>query len=238
MEIIERPCYIALDFYTTEQVNDFLDPFDTEGLCIKVGMALFYQTGPALLADLKGAGCHIFLDLKLHDIPNTVKQTMKGLAGFGVDMVNVHAAGGKVMMEAALAGLEQGTPPGFLRPDCIAVTQLTSTSQQMMNQFLMIEGKMEDVTVSYAKMAHSAGLDGVVCSPLEVPAIKAACDPYFQTVTPGIRRKGDANADQARVTTPAQAKALGSDAIVVGRSITEAKAPAEAYDQIKAEWCR
>lgn len=234
--MINRPVYIAMDFSAPEQVNDFLDRFDTEGLCVKVGMELFYQTGPALLADLKGCGCRIFLDLKLHDIPHTVKKAMRGLAGFGVDIVNVHAAGGKAMMEAALEGLDQGVPLSVNRPDCIAVTQLTSTSQQMMNQYLMIEGKIEDVTVSYAKMAESAGLDGVVCSPLEVPAIKEACGSYFKTITPGIRLSDDAAGDQARVTTPQQACELGSDAIVVGRSITEAKDPLRAYEQIKAEW--
>lgn len=234
--MIERPIYIALDFSTPEQVNNFLDHFDTQGLCVKVGMELFYQVGPALFADLKGCGCRIFLDLKLHDIPHTVKKAMKGLAGFGVDVVNVHAAGGQAMMEAALEGLDQGTPLGMDRPDCIAITQLTSISQQMMNQYLLIGGKIEDVSVSYAKMAESAGLDGVVCSPLEVPSIKNACGPYFKTVTPGIRMADDSAGDQARITTPRQAREQGSDAIVVGRPITEADAPRHTYEQMKTEW--
>lgn len=238
IERLEYPVYIAMDFSAPGQVNDFLDQFETKDLCVKVGMELFYQTGPALLVDLKGCGCRVFLDLKLHDIPNTVKKAMKGIAGFGVDLVNVHAAGGKDMMEAALEGLDQGMPFGAIRPDCIAVTQLTSTNQKMMNQYLMIKGNIEDVTVSYARLAESAGLDGVVCSALEVPAIKKACGPYFRTVTPGIRLADDAIGDQARVATPKQARRLGSDALVVGRSVIDAEDPVLAYEQIKSEWSR
>lgn len=234
--IDNNPVYIALDFAKPQQVLDFLDRFETNGLAVKIGMELFYHTGPALIADLKGAGCQIFLDLKLHDIPNTVKKAMKGLAGFGVDIVNVHAAGGNTMMEAALEGLDQGTPPGKKRPKCIAVTQLTSTSQQMMNQYLLIGGKIEDVALSYARLAQSAGLDGVVCSPLEVPSIKKRCGKDFLTVTPGIRPAGSVEDDQVRITTPKRARELGSDAIVVGRSITKADDPLLAYHQIQAEW--
>lgn len=227
---------IALDFSAKETVDTFLDRFPNQSLFVKVGMELFYQTGPALIADLKSRGCRVFLDLKLHDIPNTVKSTMKGLASLDVDLVNVHASGGRTMMEAALEGLEQGTAAGEARPACIAVTQLTSTSQNMMQNDLLIKGTMENVVVAYAKLAQSAGLDGVVCSPLESQPIKRTCGSRFLTVTPGIRLAADTSDDQARVTTPKQARELGSDCIVVGRSITRAADPALAYEQILTEW--
>lgn len=236
MVSVNHPIYIAMDFSNPEEVNDFFGTFSEEHLSVKVGMELFYLAGPALLQDLSDAGCDIFLDLKLHDIPHTVQRTMKGLASLGVQLVNVHAAGGKQMMEAAMEGLEQGTPPGKKRPDCIAVTQLTSTSQKMLNDYLLINGKMEDVTVSYAELAKDSGLDGVVCSALEVPSIKKACGEDFITVTPGIRRSDDAPGDQQRITTPQKARDMGSDAIVVGRSITAADDPKAAYQQIKTEW--
>lgn len=234
--MMNQPIYIAMDFSTPEQVNDFFGTFSDVDLSVKVGMELFYLTGPALLQDLKDAGCEIFLDLKLHDIPHTVKRTMKGLATMGVDMINVHASGGKHMMEAAIEGLNEGTEPGRKRPTCLAVTQLTSTSQKMMNDYLLINGSIEDVTVSYAQLASAAGMDGVICSAWEVPAIKKACGPSFLTVTPGIRNARDEHSDQQRVTTPQKARELGSDAIVVGRSITTAHDPREAYQQIKADW--
>lgn len=236
METIENPIIIALDFSTHREIKDFLNHFDTNGLSVKVGMELFYQNGPAIITDLKEQGCQIFLDLKLHDIPNTVKRSMKGLAGLGIDIVNVHAGGGRAMMEAAIEGLDQGTSAGEKRPACIAVTQLTSTTEQMMNQELLIDGKIEDIVVSYASLAQSAGLDGVVCSPLETPLIKKACGSSFMTVTPGIRLKQHLNDDQARVTTPKQARELGSDYIVVGRSIIQANDPVKAYEQILKEW--
>lgn len=227
---------IALDFPTGQKVTEFLDRFETEGLSVKVGMELFYQNGPAMISDLKEKGCHIFLDLKLHDIPNTVKRAMKGLAGLGVDIVNVHAGGGRPMMEAALEGLDQGTPAGEKRAACIAVTQLTSTSQEMMQNDLLIQGSIEKVVVSYAKLAQLSGLDGVVCSPLETQVIKLACGSRFLTVTPGIRLANDSANDQTRFTTPKQARKFGSDYIVVGRSITQAADPVQAYQQIQAEW--
>lgn len=233
---MENPIIIALDFPTREKVNEFLGRFSTKGLSVKVGMELFYQNGPSIISDLKNKGCQIFLDLKLHDIPNTVKMAMKGLAGLGVDIVNVHAAGGRTMMEYALEGLDQGTPSGERRPACIAVTQLTSTSQEMMQDDLLIQGSIEKVVASYAKLSQSAGLDGVVCSPLETQVIKLACGSQFLTVTPGIRLADDSANDQTRFTTPGQARKLGSDYIVVGRSITKAEDPEEAYGKIKAEW--
>lgn len=236
MESIINPIIIALDFSKKSEVNSFLEPFETEGLAVKVGMELFYQQGPGIITDLKEKGCEVFLDIKLHDIPNTVKSAMKGIAGLGVDIINVHAAGGPKMMEAAVEGLEMGTASGQKRPMCIGVTQLTSTSQEMMNDDLLIEGTMEDVVVSYARLTHSAGLDGVVCSPLEVPMIKKACGSQFLTVTPGIRLASDAADDQVRITTPHQAKRLGSDYIVVGRTITKSKDPLQTYQQIQAEW--
>lgn len=227
---------IALDYSTKETMDAFLDRFPSQNLFVKVGMELFYQTGPALIADLKSRGYRIFLDLKLHDIPNTVKSAMKGLASLDVDLVNVHAAGGRPMMEAALEGLEQGTAAGKKRPDCIAVTQLTSTSQEMMQNELLINGTMEKVVAAYAKLTQSAGLDGVVCSPLETQPIKLACGTRFLTVTPGIRLSDHAADDQVRVTTPKRARKLGSDYIVVGRSITQAENPVLAYEQIQTEW--
>ncbi|HET7579636.1 MAG TPA: orotidine-5'-phosphate decarboxylase [Bacillales bacterium] len=233
---MESPIIIALDFSNREQVDHFLNRFDTNGLFVKVGMELFYQQGPAIISDLKDRGCNIFLDLKLHDIPNTVKKAMKGLAGLGVDIVNVHAGGGRTMMEFALEGLDQGTPSSEKRPECIAVTQLTSTSQETMRNDLLIQGTMEKVVVSYAKLAQSAGLDGVVCSPLETQVIKLTCGSRFLTVTPGIRLAKNTADDQSRFTTPREARKFGSDYIVVGRSITQAKDPVQAYEQIQAEW--
>lgn len=236
MEIIRNRIIIALDFSTGKEVATFLRRFETKGLAVKVGMELFYQQGPQMITDLKDKGCEVFLDLKLHDIPNTVKNAMKGIAKLGVDMINVHAAGGLKMMEAAIEGLEQGTPPGKQRPICIGVTQLTSTSQQMMNEDLLIQGELEDVVVSYAKLTQSSGLDGVVCSPLEVPIIKEACGSEFVTVTPGIRLSTNTVDDQVRIATPQRAKQLGSDYIVVGRTITKSTNPLQTHQQIQAEW--
>ncbi|HET7522081.1 MAG TPA: orotidine-5'-phosphate decarboxylase [Bacillales bacterium] len=228
---------IALDFPNKDTTDAFLSRFPANGLYVKVGMELFFQTGPRLIDDLKARGCRIFMDLKLHDIPNTVKRTMKGLASLDIEMVNVHAAGGRPMMEAALEGLDQGTAAGENRPLCVAVTQLTSTSQEMMENDLLINGTMEKVVASYAKLAQTAGLDGVVCSPLEAQVIKLTCGSRFLTVTPGIRPSDHMAADdQVRVATPGRARQLGSDYIVVGRSITEAGEPVKAYEQIQAEW--
>lgn len=233
---MNRPLMIALDFASKEEVMAFLQPFENEKLFVKVGMELFYSSGHGLLDELKANGHSIFLDLKLHDIPNTVNKAMKALARLDVDMVNVHAAGGSIMMAAAIDGLEAGTSAGKSRPSCIAVTQLTSTTEVLMQEELLINLGIEETVAHYAKNAERAGLDGVVCSPLEVPLIKDVCQSEFITVTPGIRLAGDAKGDQNRVTTPAQARELGSSAIVVGRSITAAKDPVLAYRKIKSEW--
>lgn len=228
---------IALDFSSKEEVTDFLTKFPTtEALYVKVGMELFYQEGPEIVKSLKAAGHSVFLDLKLHDIPNTVEHAMKGLAKLGVDMTNVHAAGGVQMMAAAKRGLEAGKPEGNPTPVLIAVTQLTSTSEAEMQQDQLINASLEESVQHYAKCAETAGLDGVVCSALEVEAIKKKTSSDFVCLTPGIRPSGSAVGDQKRVMTPAQAAAIGSTYIVVGRPITQAEDPYEAYSAIKKEW--
>ncbi|MBU8907078.1 orotidine-5'-phosphate decarboxylase [Desertibacillus haloalkaliphilus] len=231
-----RPIIIALDFSSKDLVDQFLRHFEGESIYVKVGMELFYSCGPQLIYELKHAGHDIFLDLKLHDIPNTVKRAMQALARLDVDLVNVHAAGGSAMMRAALEGLDAGTMSGKKRPSCIAVTQLTSTTERVMQSEIGIDGSLEETVESYARLAEASGLDGVVCSPLEVPSIQRVCPPSFLTITPGIRLAGDAKGDQKRVTTPRQARELGSYGIVVGRSITAASDPREAYDNVKREW--
>ncbi|MDX8365002.1 orotidine-5'-phosphate decarboxylase [Cytobacillus sp. IB215665] len=233
---MKRPLIIALDFAEQEQVNQFLANFHGENLYLKVGMELFYQEGPQIVSQLKNAGHNIFLDLKLHDIPNTVMSAMKGIARLGVDIINVHAAGGKQMMEAAMEGLEAGTPSGNNRPSCIAVTQLTSTSQQMLSEQLLIDHSLDNVVLQYANNAKQSGLDGIVCSTLEVPTIQKELGKAFATVTPGIRQLTDNQDDQVRIATPEKARQLGSTAIVVGRSITKAQDPVAAYKKMKAEW--
>ncbi|UOE92899.1 orotidine-5'-phosphate decarboxylase [Alkalihalobacillus sp. LMS39] len=233
---MDRPIIVALDFNSEEAVFSFLQHFHGKRLFVKVGMELFYSLGPNFLEKLKDAGHHIFLDLKLHDIPNTVHHAMKVLAKQQVDIVNVHAAGGSKMMKAAREGLEVGTPSGQKRPALIAVTQLTSTSETMMNSELRIAGSLKDTVKSYASLTEQSGLDGVVCSPLEVPLIKEVCSPSFLTVTPGIRLLGDEKGDQTRVTTPKQARELGSWGIVVGRTITKSETPVLAYENVKKEW--
>ncbi|MDO8224917.1 orotidine-5'-phosphate decarboxylase [Bacillus cabrialesii] len=227
---------IALDFASAEETLAFLAPFQKEPLFVKVGMELFYQEGPSIVKQLKERNCELFLDLKLHDIPTTVNKAMKRLAGLGVDLVNVHAAGGKNMMQAALEGLEEGTPAGKKRPSLIAVTQLTSTSDQMMKDELLIQRPLIDTVVHYSKLAEESGLDGVVCSVHEAKAIYEAVSPSFLTVTPGIRMSEDAANDQIRVATPAIAREKGSSAIVVGRSITKAADPVKAYKAVRLEW--
>ncbi len=227
---------IALDFASAEETLAFLAPFQQEPLFVKVGMELFYQEGPSIVKQLKERNCELFLDLKLHDIPTTVNKAMKRLASLGVDLVNVHAAGGKKMMQAALAGLEEGTPSGKKRPSLIAVTQLTSTSEQIMKNELLIEKPLIDTVVHYSKLAEESGLDGVVCSVHEAKAIYQAVSPSFLTVTPGIRMSEDTANDQIRVATPATAREKGSSAIVVGRSITKAKDPVKAYEAVRLEW--
>ncbi|MDQ0231239.1 orotidine-5'-phosphate decarboxylase [Metabacillus malikii] len=233
---MQRPLIIALDFKGRNEITSFLNHFADEKLFVKVGMELFYQEGPSIISNIKERGHDIFLDLKLHDIPNTVKQAMKGLARLEVDIVNVHAAGGRKMMEAAIEGLEAGTTLGKPRPACIAVTQLTSTSQAMVEQELLINQKIEDIVLHYARMTRESGLDGVVCSTHEVESINNRLGTSFMTVTPGIRMLEDAVDDQTRIATPQLARKLGSTAIVVGRSITKKQNPYEAYLQVKKAW--
>ena len=225
---------IACDFKDKEETLNFLNKFEEEKLYLKIGMELFYSEGPEIVREIKKRGHKIFLDLKLHDIPNTVEKAMKSLANLDVDMTNVHASGTIKMMEAGLRGLtkEDGT-----RPLLIAVTQLTSTSQEVMEQDLLIKENIEDVVMHYAENSKKAGLDGVVCSPLEVQAVKKKCGKEFLTITPGIRFSEDSKDDQSRITTPAKAKELGSDYIVVGRSITKAESPQEAYRKCVEDFC-
>ena len=224
---------IALDFDSRERTLAFLDQFTEEKPFVKTGMELYYAEGPSIVREIKARGHKIFLDLKLHDIPNTVKKAMAVLSGLDVDMVNLHAAGTKAMMEAALEGL---TRPDGTRPLLIAVTQLTSTSQERMEADLLIEKPLEQVVMHYAKRAAEAGLDGVVCSPLEAGKVHGACGGDFLTVTPGVRFAGGDAGDQVRVTTPAKARELGSDYIVVGRPITQAADPVAAYRRCAAEF--
>ena len=224
---------IALDFDSKEKTLAFLDQFTEEKPFVKIGMELYYAEGPAIVREIKARGHKIFLDLKLHDIPNTVKKAMAVLSGLDVDMTNLHAAGTKAMMEAALEGLTRldGT-----RPLLIAVTQLTSTSQERMESDLLIEKPLDEVVMHYAKCAAEAGLAGVVCSPLEAGKVHEACGEGFVTVTPGVRFADGDVGDQVRVTTPARAKEIGSDYIVVGRPITAAADPVAAYRRCVAEF--
>lgn len=225
---------IALDFPTREETLSFLDQFPAgEKPFVKIGMELFYAEGPSIVREIRARGHKIFLDLKLHDIPNTVKKAMAALSALDVDIVNLHAAGTAAMMTAALEGL---TRPDGTRPLLIAVTQLTSTDQESMERELWIEKPIAEVVMHYAENAAQAGLDGVVCSPLEAGAVHQRCGKDFLTVTPGVRfADGDAG-DQKRVTTPAKAKELGSDYIVVGRPITQAENPAAAYRRCREEF--
>lgn len=226
---------IALDFATASDAYSFLSPFD-ESLFVKVGMELYLQEGPSIVYKLKEMGHDVFLDLKLHDIPNTVGHAMKGLARLGADLVNVHAAGGEAMMMAALEGLEAGTTAGTKRPAIIGVTQLTSTSEKQMQEEQLIKTSIDESVVHYAKLSKSAGLDGVVCSVLEAKAIQEACGSDFLRITPGIRlAEGEAH-DQIRVATPANARLLGSSHIVVGRAITKAEKPVQSYNTILKMW--
>ena len=217
---------IACDFATKKQVFDFLDLFKEEKPFVKIGMELFYAEGPEIVREIKKRGHKIFLDLKLHDIPNTVKKAMSVLKNLDVDMTNLHASGTIPMMKAALEGLtrEDGT-----RPILIAVTQLTSTSEEIMKSDLLIDEPIDKVVMHYAKNAKDAGLDGVVCSPLEAQKVHDTCGNNFITVTPGVRFADGDMGDQVRVMTPAQAKEIGSDYIVVGRPVTAADDPVAAY---------
>ena len=225
---------IACDFASQAEVLSFLDRFGEERPFVKIGMELFYAEGPAIVKALKERGHKVFLDLKLHDIPNTVKKSMAVLSGLGVDICNVHAAGTVAMMEAAVEGL---TRPDGTRPFLIAVTQLTSTSEERMQQDLLIDQPLESVVKHYASNARKAGLDGVVCSPLEAGIVHETCGKEFLTITPGVRFADSAVGDQVRVTTPAKARELGSDYIVVGRPITGAADPAAAYRRCMEEFC-
>lgn len=224
---------IALDFPRAEDVLQFLNHFD-EQLFVKIGMELFYQEGPSIIQQVKDQGHDIFLDLKLHDIPNTVKSAMKGLARLGVDLVNVHAAGGKIMMEQALEGLEAGSTGK--RPQIIAVTQLTSTTEEQMQKEQGISMSLMDSVLHYAQLTKEAGLDGVVCSVHEAGAIAERCGDDFIRVTPGIRLAGGEAHDQKRIATPDFARSNGSSYIVVGRAITKAENPVEAYHTVCSLW--
>ncbi len=231
---MKRDVIIACDFNSKEETLAFLDRFTDVKPFVKIGMELFYAAGPDIVREIKARGHRIFLDLKLHDIPNTVKKAMSVLRDLDVDITNVHAAGTIPMMEAALEGL---TRPDGTRPMLIAVTQLTSTDEQHMKEDLLIEKPMAEVVMHYAENAKKAGLDGVVCSPLEAKVVHEHCGAEFLTITPGIRFADSAVGDQKRVMTPAQAKVEGSDFIVMGRPITQAEDPVAAYKKAVEMFC-
>lgn len=224
---------VALDFPSAKEVYSFLDKFKEEKLFVKIGMELFYAEGPEIVREIKRRGHKIFLDLKLHDIPNTVMKAMASLSKLDVDMCNLHAGGGSEMMKAALKGL---TRADGTRPLLIAVTQLTSTDSDMLKNELLISESMEKTVESYALNALNSGLDGVVCSPLEAAKVHSACGNSFLTVTPGVRFAGGEKGDQKRVTTPEEARKIGSDYIVVGRPITAAFDPVAAYKLAKKQF--
>ena len=232
---MSKDVIIACDFNSKADLMTFLDKFENEDRkpFLKVGMELFYAEGPAIVKEIKARGHKIFLDLKLHDIPNTVKKAMAVLSALDVDICNLHAAGTAAMMEAALEGL---TRADGTRPLLIAVTQLTSTSEERMQKDLLIDRPLDEVVMHYAKNAKDAGLDGVVCSPLEAGKVKAVCGDAFLTVTPGVRFADGEIDDQVRGTTPAKARELGSDYIVVGRPITQAADPVQAYHRCIREF--
>jgi len=225
---------IACDFSSAEQTFQFLDKFTGKKPFVKIGMELYYAEGPAIVKAIKARGHKIFLDLKLHDIPNTVKKAMAVLSNLDVDITNLHAAGTTAMMQGALEGL---TRPDGTRPLLIAVTQLTSTDQQSMERDLLIKEPIDKVVMHYAATAKNAGLDGIVCSPLEAGKVHDTCGKDFLTITPGVRFADGDVGDQKRVMTPAQAKLIGSDYIVVGRPITAAADPVAAYERCVAEFC-
>ena len=225
---------VACDFDSKEKILAFLDKFQGEKPFVKIGMELYYAEGPAIVREIKARGHKIFLDLKLHDIPNTVKKAMAVLSNLDVDICNLHAAGTGPMMKAALEGL---TRADGTRPLLIAVTQLTSTDEETMKRDLLIDQPLDKVVMHYAKTAADCGLDGVVCSPLEAGKVHEVCGEKFLTVTPGVRFAGGDVGDQKRVTTPAKAKELGSDYIVVGRPITAAEDPVAAWKRCVSEFC-
>lgn len=230
---MKREVIIACDFSSAKQTFAFLDQFHDEKPFVKIGMELFYAEGSSIVKELKKRGHRVFLDLKLHDIPNTVKRAMKVLSQYDIDICNLHAAGTIEMMKAAKEGLtrEDGSCPILL-----AVTQLTSTSEERMQKELLIQSTMNDTILQYALNAKKAGLHGIVCSPLEAGMVKEVCGKDFITMTPGIRFADDAKGDQVRITTPAKAKEIGTDFIVVGRSITAAKDPVAAYNRCIQEY--
>ena len=230
---MDEKVIIALDFDSAEKVYAFLDRFGERKLFVKIGMELFYAEGPAIVREIKRRGHRIFLDLKLHDIPNTVGKAMRVLSELDVDLCNLHASGTKEMMEAAVRGL---TRADGTRPLLIAVTQLTSTDETALHEELLIDRPLEEVVLSYAARAKAAGLDGVVCSPREAGAVHARCGNDFLTVTPGVRFAEGDRGDQKRVMTPAEARKIGSDYIVVGRPITAAPDPVAAYARCVREF--
>lgn len=225
---------IACDFKDRKDTVDFLDKFQDKKPFVKIGMELFYAEGPDIVREIRNRGHKIFLDLKLHDIPNTVEKAMRVLSKLDIDMCNLHASGTKAMMEAGLKGL---TKEDCTRPLLIAVTQLTSTSQERMEQDLLIKEPIKEVVLHYAQNSKEAGLDGIVCSPLEVDMVKGKCGKNFLTITPGIRFSDAKADDQSRVTTPQKAKLLGSDYIVVGRPITSAEDPVVMYNKCVEDFC-
>ncbi|WP_286231440.1 orotidine-5'-phosphate decarboxylase [Neobacillus mesonae] len=233
---MDNSLIIALDFPSGQDVSNFIKPFAGQKLFVKIGMELFYQEGPSIVYQLKELGHQVFLDLKLHDIPNTVKSAMKGLARLNCDLVNVHSAGGKEMMQAALEGLEAGTAAGSKRPLCIAVTQLTSTSQEQMNKEQLIPVSLNESVLHYASLTKEAGLDGVVCSAWEAGMLRENLGQAFLTVCPGIRMENDNVQDQKRVATPEFARNSGVSSIVVGRSITRSADPLTSYQQWMEAW--
>lgn len=228
--------FLALDFPSGDEALRFLKTHNLSQIPVKIGMELYYQEGPSIIRRLKDEGHPIFLDLKLHDIPNTVKQAMKGIASLGVDVINVHAAGGKDMIVAAQEGLKEGTSVGVSKPKLLAVTQLTSTSPKMLEEELLISKSVEETVGHYAKLSWEAGADGVVCSVHEADWIHTLCGYDFLTFTPGIRLKGSAIDDQVRIATPEEARKRGADAIVIGRSVTNASNPKNAYFKAKKGW--
>ena len=231
---MERDVIIACDFASAEETFKFLDKFEGKKPFVKIGMELYYAEGPSIVREIKARGHKIFLDLKLHDIPNTVKKAMAVLSRLDVDMCNLHAAGTVNMMKAALEGL---TRPDGTRPLLIAVTQLTSTSEETMRSDLLIEKPLDEVVMHYASCAKEAGLDGIVCSPREAGKVHERCGKDFVTVTPGVRFADGDVGDQVRVMTPAEARKIGSDFIVVGRPITAAEDPVAAYERCLRDFC-
>ena len=231
---MNRDVIIACDFSSAAETYAFLDKFQDEKPFVKIGMELFYAEGPEIVREIKKRGHKIFLDLKLHDIPNTVKKSMAVLSRLDVDMTNLHAAGATAMMQGAIEGL---TRPDGTRPLLIAVTQLTSTDQETMERDILINHPIDEVVMHYAETAKNAGLDGIVCSPLEAGKVHDRCGKNFLTITPGVRFADGDIGDQKRVMTPAAAKEIGSDYIVVGRPITAAADPVAAYERCVAEFC-